>query len=751
MNDVQFDTAVRNESVAASAAPFASLRERQVQAAAKRFAERSREREEAERLKQRGLFLQLDSPGRIAERAARKKGKPHETAELLKAVVEAAQTPAPSLAAAFERIIGSIDLLPIAYFERGARAARSVARVVTTDGHGHDVSYGTAFLVAPNVMLTNHHVLPDAEAAGLSHVEFNYAVGLDGQMEHIVVADIDPTRYLSDEHLDFALVGLADAASNDQRPVLPLIASSAKIINDEPVAIIQHPGAEPKQVALRNNQVIDLLPEFLHYKTDTKEGSSGSPVLNDQCEVVALHHAGVPQTDPNGTVTWVANEGIRISRIVSFLQGLKNLPPAVEQMVASVLKQQAIPRSGSHETAAAAAGTPGSSITLPAGSYVTDIHIQIRPSDGQASAGELARASSTHVFRDAAFDLDAPSAAATARREATPFAQQLEAGDVLLYNGRGVLSEGIKFFTRSDVSHCSLFMGGPDGGLIGEAVGAGVIRDTREKSFPGHNWVMVYRLRDKRSMEPVTARANFYLDQGLKYGYSQLVFLGILLLVKRVRPSGVLGRMVQAVAMAAAEALNRFIESGRDLMICSEFVYRAFSEAQGGPDNPYQLQIPGVARETMGRAGQAVEAGSILDQLQANPEQAQRGFNQAAESLRAGWPLNQQVLDEQVNELVAEYLAEQQYGRPARESAVQPFVLDERTAAAVSRFAINLAAVRHRMGGKSRQESLEAATQTAAGGGLPPALQSLFRSPADFVTPADLRYSPSLEQIGRVY
>jgi hypothetical protein len=420
-------------------------------------------------------------------------------------------------------------------------------------------------------------------------------------------------------------------------------------------------------------------------------------------------------------------------------------------MVASVLKQQAIPRSGSHETAAA--GTPRSSITLPAGSYVTDIHIQIRPTDGQASAGELARVSSTlpQVFRDPAFDLDAQSAAATVRREATPFVQQLEAGDVLLYNGRGVLSEGIKFFTRSDVSHCSLFMGGPDGGLIGEAVGAGVIRDTREKSFPGHNWVMVYRLRDKRSMEPVTARANFYLDQGLKYGYSQLVFLGILLLVKRVRPSGVLGRMVQAVAMAASEALNRFIESGRDLMICSEFVYRAFSEAHGGPDNPYQLQIPDLARESMGRAGQAVEAGSILDQLQANPELAQRGFNHAAESLRAGWPLNQQVLDERVNELVAEYLAEQQYGRPARESAVQPFVLDERTAAAVSRFAINLAAVRHRMGGKSRQESLEAATQTSAGGGLPPALQSLFRSPADFVTPADLRYSPSLEQIGRVY
>jgi hypothetical protein len=35
--------------------------------------------------------------------------------------------------------------------------------------------------------------------------------------------------------------------------------------------------------------------------------------------------------------------------------------------------------------------------------------------------------------------------------------------------------------------------------------------------------------------------------------------------------------------------------------------------------------------------------------------------------------------------------------------------------------------------------------------GLPPALQSLFRTPADFVTPADLRNSSTLFEAGRIF
>jgi endonuclease G len=61
---------------------------------------------------------------------------------------------------------------------------------------------------------------------------------------------------------------------------------------------------------------------------DTAPGSSGSPVFNDQWEVVALHHASVrtPASDavPGGFV----NEGVRVSRI---LQAIAGRPLAPEQ------------------------------------------------------------------------------------------------------------------------------------------------------------------------------------------------------------------------------------------------------------------------------------------------------------------------------------------------------------------------------------------------------------------------------------
>jgi endonuclease G len=85
--------------------------------------------------------------------------------------------------------------------------------------------------------------------------------------------------------------------------------------------------------------VVDVLDNFLHYRTDTSPGSSGSPVFNDQWEIVALHHSGVPKKDAQGRIltrdgrvwnksisesqiAWVANEGVRISRILKHLEGL---------------------------------------------------------------------------------------------------------------------------------------------------------------------------------------------------------------------------------------------------------------------------------------------------------------------------------------------------------------------------------------------------------------------------------------------
>ena len=78
---------------------------------------------------------------------------------------------------------------------------------------------------------------------------------------------------------------------------LKLINRSGKALLGERVSIIQHPQGNTKQIAIRENEVIDIFSDFIHYSTDTQPGSSGSPVFNDQWQVVGLHHAGVIQRD----------------------------------------------------------------------------------------------------------------------------------------------------------------------------------------------------------------------------------------------------------------------------------------------------------------------------------------------------------------------------------------------------------------------------------------------------------------------
>jgi endonuclease G len=48
------------------------------------------------------------------------------------------------------------------------------------------------------------------------------------------------------------------------------------------------------------------------YETDTKPGSSGSPVLNDRWQLVVLHHASEPARDADGVEIDV--NGRRVTR-----------------------------------------------------------------------------------------------------------------------------------------------------------------------------------------------------------------------------------------------------------------------------------------------------------------------------------------------------------------------------------------------------------------------------------------------------
>jgi endonuclease G, mitochondrial len=236
------------------------------------------------------------------------------------AVLEAAGSPGDT-GKVLERIINTSDFLDIRYLEGGVAAARAVGRIDVRDGSEHVVGYGTGSLVSPRLVLTNHHVLPDSQVAAVSAIEFNYQDGLDGQPLKPQLFEFDPDAFfLADDERDFALVAVrAMPGALDQFGSNPLIEAEGKGVIGENVTIVQHPRGQKKQIALRENQFVDLADPFVHYRADTEPGSSGSPVFNDQWEIVALHHAGVPAPEHPETGGYI-NEGILVRRIMEFIR-----------------------------------------------------------------------------------------------------------------------------------------------------------------------------------------------------------------------------------------------------------------------------------------------------------------------------------------------------------------------------------------------------------------------------------------------
>jgi endonuclease G len=164
--------------------------------------------------------------------------------------------------------------------------------------------------------MTNHHVIPSPDAASRAKVEFDYQLPMenDTRPRTAVRYALDPasTFHTSPEgELDFTVVAIArHAGKPDVLSWGPLrLAPDADPVAGEPIQIVQHPNAQLKQIALTGNSVVvEVVPPFVRYHTDTMPGSSGAPIFNDRWQVVAIHHKGGP-----------ANQGILMSAIKAHL------------------------------------------------------------------------------------------------------------------------------------------------------------------------------------------------------------------------------------------------------------------------------------------------------------------------------------------------------------------------------------------------------------------------------------------------
>ncbi len=244
---------------------------------------------------------------------------------------------------AFERIIGGNELQDANYLPRGTLVARAVVRVEIINGRGRRLGFGSGFFVGDGVLMTNNHVLKNEELARASEVQMFYERDVLGQDRTPLRFRLDPDRlFYTSEPLDFTIVAVEEVSNGGQATLeevgwLPLIAELGKVMEGEWLTIIQHPNGERKQVCARDNQFLARSTDVLWYSTDTLGGSSGSPVFTNDWLVVALHHSGVPRKvdgvwktvngqdyDPDihsdADIDWVANEGIRISKIIERLR-----------------------------------------------------------------------------------------------------------------------------------------------------------------------------------------------------------------------------------------------------------------------------------------------------------------------------------------------------------------------------------------------------------------------------------------------
>ncbi|MFF5963600.1 trypsin-like serine peptidase [Streptomyces collinus] len=329
------------------------LHEQAADEAARRYADSAAERERVEGRLAAGVRFP-DSPAALAVRADRILDRGGLSPS---AVVADIHREAMDLPDANERIIDlSNELQAWSFLPRGVRSGSTVARI-TLRRDGRELPHGTGFLVSPRLMMTNHHVLPDESFARRCFAEFNAQVTADNLPDTVVRMELDPgTFFAADRRLDFALVAVAPTLDGPPPGEIfgwnRLSVQIGKLVLGEKVNIIGHPSGRLKEIALRDNAVLVRLDDFVHYTTDTEPGNSGSPVFNDQWEVVALHHSGVPKKDDQGRVLrkdgrpwqqgdgddaidWVANEGVRISSILKHLAGL-DLDPGRRALLAEM-------------------------------------------------------------------------------------------------------------------------------------------------------------------------------------------------------------------------------------------------------------------------------------------------------------------------------------------------------------------------------------------------------------------------------
>lgn len=247
-----------------------------------------------------------------------------------------------------EKTVGKLDMVEASLMQALAQHSRAVCRITVPPGQVEYTGrtsmtgwYGTGFLVAPNILLTNYHVLNTETVAAAAVAEFDYQVLLpdlmDGAPDTAPSAKsfkLMPERLFIESkfgELDYAFVWIEDEAAA-QFGTIQMNRGSFLTRATEPTFVLHHPGGAPKKASVDDTEVLSINSSFVLYAADTTSGSSGAPVIDRRGRLTALHHAWWPIQQiksrfpmltgrlNDGSITPIANEGIKLSAIAIDLE-----------------------------------------------------------------------------------------------------------------------------------------------------------------------------------------------------------------------------------------------------------------------------------------------------------------------------------------------------------------------------------------------------------------------------------------------
>ena len=277
-------------------------------------------------------------------------------------------------------ILGQEGPVRFEWLALGMQRPPAIARICRSTG----MAEGTGFLVDssqlsvrlaalfPNelLLLTNIHVIsealhPSAMTPEEARIYFDHGGDSDDKAYRANIVWESPQN-----ELDAALLSLdppirlqevrpcplAEDRVFDQLQARAQLEGNANRVTPSNVYIIGHPLGQRLAFSMHDTEVLDKgtppggRHEYLHYRTSTQQGHSGSPVFDDSdWRVVALHHAGSERSmirrlsDP--TKRHQANEGVAIKAIrreveAVFKQRRRSDTPSTTQLDMSTRKKR---------------------------------------------------------------------------------------------------------------------------------------------------------------------------------------------------------------------------------------------------------------------------------------------------------------------------------------------------------------------------------------------------------------------------